>query len=110
MTNVTSPSRLDTTVDAGSAERAFSQSVVISGVRCSLTYVLIPFVFPLLGFGAGVGPVIGIPVGLAAIVANIVSIRRFQRADHRWKLPMITINAAIIVLLVILVTVDFTRL
>jgi len=79
-------------------------------VRCSLTYVLIPFVFPLVGFGAGVGPVIGIPVGLAAIFANIVSIGRFHRADHRWKRPMISINAAIIVLLVILVTVDFTRL
>lgn len=110
MTNVTSPRRLDATVDAGSAERAFSQSLVISGVRCGLTYVLIPFVFPLVGFGAGAGPVIGIPVGLAAIAANLVSIRRFQRADHRWKRPMTAINAAIIVLLVVLVTLDFTRL
>ena len=79
-------------------------------MRCSLTYVLIPFVFPLVGFGAGVGPVIGIPVGLAAIVANFVSIRRFHRSDHRWKVPLIAINAAIIVLLVILVTVDFAQL
>ncbi|MCQ3806819.1 MAG: hypothetical protein OXB92_16240 [Acidimicrobiaceae bacterium] len=110
MTNATSPPRLKASADAGSAERAFSRSVLISGVRCSLTYVLIPFVFPLVGFGAGVGPVIGIPVGLAAIFANIVSIGRFHRADHRWKRPMISINAAIIVLLVILVTVDFTRL
>ena len=110
MTNVTSPARQETTADAGSAERAFSRSVLISGVRCSLTYVLIPFIFPLVGFGAGVGPVIGIPVGLAAIVANIVSIRRFHRADHRWKRPMITINALIIVLLVILVAVDFAQL
>ena len=110
MTNVTSPSRLATTDDAQSAERAFSRSVVISGVRCSLTYVLIPFVFPLVGFGAGVGPLIGIPVGLAAIVANFVSIGRFHRSDHRWKLPMTAINAGIIVLLVILVTVDFAQL
>ncbi|MCY3849972.1 MAG: hypothetical protein OXF75_04100 [Acidimicrobiaceae bacterium] len=110
MTNVTSPSRLATTDDDQSAERAFSSSVLISGVRCSLTYVLIPFVFPLVGFGTGVGPVIGIPVGLAAIVANFVSIRRFLRSDHRWKLPMIAINSSIIVLLVILATIDFTQL
>ena len=110
MTNVTSASRLATTDDVQSAERAFSRSVLISGVRCSLTYVLIPFVFPLVGFGAGVGPLIGIPVGIVAIVANFVSIRRFHQADHRWKLPMIAINAGIIVLLVILVAVDLTHL
>ncbi|MDE0699916.1 MAG: hypothetical protein OXH61_04225 [Acidimicrobiaceae bacterium] len=110
MTNVTSPSRLATTDNDQSAERAFSSSVLISGVRCSLTYVLIPFVFPLVGFGTGVGPAIGIPVGLAAIVANFVSIRRFHRSDHRWKVPLITINGAIIVLLAILVTIDFTQL
>ncbi len=110
MTNVTSASRLATTDDVGSAERAFSRSILISGIRCSLTYVLIPFVFPLVGFGAGVGPVIGIPVGLAAIVANFVSIGRFRRSDHRWKVPLIAINAAVIVLLVILVTVDFAQL
>ena len=110
MTNVTSASRLSSTDDAQSAERAFSSSVLISGVRCSLTYVLIPFVFPLVGFSTGVGPVIGIPVGLAAIVANLVSIRRFHRSNHRWKLPMTAINAGIIVLLAVLVAVDFTQL
>lgn len=110
MTNTTSPSRFATTGDSQPAERVFSRSVLISGVRCSLTYVLIPFVFPLVGLGTGVGPVIGIPVGLAAIAANLVSIKTFHRADHRWKLPMITLNAAIIVSLVILVTVDFTQL
>ena len=110
MTNAPSQTWLNpTAADAKSAERAFSRSVVVSGVRCSLTYVLIPFVFPLLGFGTGAGPLIGIPIGIVAIVANIASIRRFRRAQHRWQRPMITINAAIIVLLVILVTVDFTQ-
>ena len=84
----------------------FSTSLLISAVRCTLTYVLIPFVFPLIGFGTGVGPAIGVPVGLAAIVANIVSIRRFHGADHRWKWQMTVVNGGIIVLLVILVTVD----
>lgn len=110
MSDVTSPTRLTTSDDVKSAERAFSRSVFISGIRCGLTYVLVPFVFPLIGFGSGAGPLIGIPVGLAAIVANVVSIRRFHRADHRWKRPMTLINAVIIVMLMILVTVDFTRL
>jgi len=97
-------------VSTGQAENAFSKSVAVSAIRCTLTYVLIPFVFPLLGFGAGVGPYIGVPIGLAAIVANIVSIRRFHRSDHRLKWPMSMINAGILVLLVILVVIDFRDL
>lgn len=92
------------------AERAFSKSVMVSAVRCTLTYVLIPFVFPLIGFGAGVGPWIGLPIGIAAIIANVVSIRRFHRADHRWKWPMTAINVGIIGLLAVLVVLDAAEL
>ena len=96
--------------ELASAERAFSKSIAVPAVRCTLTYVLIPFVFPLIGFGTGVGPWIGVPIGLAAIVANLVSIRRFHRADHRWKWPMTAINVGIIGLLTVLVVIDFTNL
>lgn len=92
------------------AERVFTTSIAISAIRCTLTYVLVPFVFPLLGFGAGIGPAIGVPIGLAAIVANAMSIRRFHRADHRWKWPMTAINVAVIGLLVVLVVTDLADL
>ncbi len=92
------------------AERTFSISLFVSAVRCTLTYVLIPWVFPVLGVASGVGPVLGLVIGSAAIVANIVSIRRFHRADHRWKWPMTAVNGGIMVLLVILVIVDATSL
>lgn len=115
MTDTTAPIT-GTTADGAAtdtverAERTFSISLVVSAIRCTLTYVLIPWVFPLLGVASGVGPVVGIVIGTAAIVANVVSIRRFHRADHRWKWPMTAINGGIIVLLVILVVVDITRL
>ncbi len=92
------------------AERAFSKSLAVSAIRCTFTYVLIPFVFPLVGWGAGVGPWIGLPIGIAAIIANVVSIRRFHRSDHKWKWHMTAINVAIIGLLVILVAIDSAEL
>ena len=97
-------------VSTADAESAFSKSVLVSAVRCTLTYVLIPFVFPLIGFGTGVGPWIGLPIGIAAIIANVVSIRRFHRSDHKWKWPMTAINVAIIGLLTALVILDATEL
>ena len=111
VTDVTASSATSATEAAGtdtvaSAERAFSKSLFVSGVRCTLTYVLIPFVFPLVGWGTGAGPWIGLPIGIAAIVANIVSVRRLHRADHRMKWPMSALSGGILVLLAILVVVD----
>src|SRR5699024_415472 len=39
--------------------RHFRRSMTISGIRCTLTYVIFPFVLPFLSFMKGVGPVIG---------------------------------------------------
>jgi len=101
------------TVDAdgeAKAERTFSISIAISATRCTLTYVLIPWIFPFLGATTGVGPVVGIIVGMAAIVANVFSIRRFHRADHRWKRQMTVINSLVIAMVTYLVILDFVDL
>jgi hypothetical protein len=110
VTDVENPASATTDIASVDAEKAFSTSVLISAVRCTFSYVLIPFVFPLIGFGAGVGPWIGLPIGAAAIVANLVSIRRFHRADHKWKWPMTAINVGIIGLLTVLVVLDGAEL
>ena len=69
----------------GAAQRAFSTSILVSATRCLLTYIVLPFVAPALGLAAGVGPAIGIPIGVVAIGCNILTIRRFWAADHRWR-------------------------
>jgi len=91
-------------------ERVFSQSVLISGIRCVLTYVVFPFVAPIVGIASGIGSGIGLVVGLIAIVANVFSIRRFHRSDHRYKWPVSALNAGIIVLLLILMVIDLQDL
>jgi len=92
------------------AQKAFSTSILISGIRCTLAYVVFPFVAPIIGVASGVTSAIGIAVGVVAIVFNIASIRRFWRADHRWKWPMTCLNVSVIVLLVILFVVDLGSL
>ena len=87
-------------------ERLFSQSVLISGLRCVLTYVVFPFVAPVVGIASGIGSTVGLIVGAIAIVANVFSIRRFWRADHKWKWPVSALNVGIIVLLVVLMAID----
>ena len=92
------------------AERRFSQSMVVSGIRCLLTYLVLPYLLPVLGLADSVGPAISVPIGLVAIVFNGLSIRRFWRADHRLKWPVSMINVAVIGLLCYLTVGDLAGL
>ena len=94
------------------ANRAFSVSMLISAVRCTLTYVVFPWVFPALhaSNSSRIGPAIGLVVGAVAITSNVFSIRRFQRSGHRYRRPVTAINVAIIVLVSILVVRDIADL
>ena len=77
-------------------ERAFNTAILVSAVRCTLTYVVFPFVAPLLSIAPGVGPVVGIIVGTIAIVANLYSVNRFRASTHRLRRPMILINTPLV--------------
>ena len=100
----------DAPAQADPATKAFSVSILISGIRCVLTYVIFPWVLPVLGFAGGVGPAVGLVVGTIAIGFNIASIRRFWVADHRWKWPITVLNSSVIVLLLILLGLDLAEL
>ena len=96
-------------LDEASA-RTLRFSILISAIRCTLAYVILPFVTPFIGLAPGVGPAVGIPISLIALWANIASIKRHWRSDHRWKWPVSVLNVGIIVLLVILLVLDVGQL
>ena len=88
------------------AQRAFSTSILVSATRCLLTYIVLPFLAPVLGLAAGVGPAIGIPIGVVAIGSNVLTIRRFWAAEHRWRWAYTAIALTVIALLLILMVED----
>ncbi len=95
---------------ARSAENAFSTSVFISAVRCLLTYVLVPVLGPIVGIAGNVGPVLGLVVGTVSCVAIVASMRRFFRADHRWRWRYTLIGGTILVFLVVQAVIDIATL
>ena len=88
------------------AARLFSRSIVISGTRCLLAYIVFPWVLPLLGVAKGVGPIIGIVISVVAIGFNVASIRRFWVSGHRWRYVITALNVSVVVLLTILLWID----
>ena len=68
------------------AHRAFRISVVFSGIRCLITYLLVPVLVPMASLAGWVAAPIGIALCVYAVVNGIVSLKRFWRSDHpqRW--------------------------
>lgn len=83
--------------------------MVISGIRCLIAYILLPFVAPFLNLAPGVGPWLGVGIGVVAVIANVFSIRRFARSNHRLRRPVIAINIAVIVFMLVLIGNDLAE-
>lgn len=85
-------------------------AMVISGIRCLIAYIILPFVAPFLGLAPGVGPWLGVAIGVVAIVANVFSIRRFARSNHRLRKPVIAINVVVIAFMLVLIAIDLAEI
>ena len=92
------------------ANKAFSTSILVSAVRCILTYIVLPFVAPILGIAKDVGPLIGIPIGIAAVVCNVLSMRRFFAADHKWRWAYAAIGTTVIAFMMVFMVRDLADL
>lgn len=68
------------------AENSMRRSIILSGIRCTLTYIVIPFIVPFIGLAAAIDAPLGIAVGLAAMLSLVTTVRRFFMANHpkRW--------------------------
>ena len=100
----------DDGVSEDQANRTFSTSVLVSAVRCTLAYVVFPWLLPAAGLAGDVGPALGLVIGPIAIAFNAASIRRFHASDHRWRWQVTALNCAVILLLVVLLAIDVREL
>jgi hypothetical protein len=96
----------DANVSAQAAESAFQKSMLISATRCTLTYVVFPFVLPAMGVVTSVGPLLGVIIGVFALVCDVFSIRRFFAADHRYRWHFTVLALCVMGLLTVLLVQD----
>jgi hypothetical protein len=92
------------------AYATFQRSMLISAVRCTLTYVIFPFVLPAVGFATGVGPIVGIVIGVVALTCDVFTIRRFFAVDHKYRWHFSAVALAVIGLLLVLLVQDISHL
>jgi hypothetical protein len=102
--------RVQGTGSAKSAENAFGASIAVSTVRCLLTYVVLPLLKPVVDLTGGVGPALGLFLSAVSAIAIVASMRRFWRADHRWRWAYTVIGGGILVLLAVQAVADVVSL
>jgi hypothetical protein len=95
---------------SATAEKAFGTSILISTVRCLLTYVLLPLLKPVVDLSGGVGPILGLVIGAVSAAAIVYSMRRFWRADHRLRWAYTVVGGGILVLLAVQAVGDIAAL
>jgi len=95
---------------ASTAEKAFGTSILISTVRCLLTYIVLPLLKPVVDLSGGVGPIVGLVIGAVSATAIVYSMRRFWRANHRWRWAYTVLGGGILVLLTVQAVGDIAAL
>ncbi|MCB1004325.1 MAG: hypothetical protein KDB35_09085 [Acidimicrobiales bacterium] len=83
------------------ANRAFERSVTVSAIRCITTYLLLPFVLPLIGLSGAVGPFVSIALSVVSVTFITISARRFFGSDHPWRWVHAVIGAIILTVLAV---------
>ena len=93
-----------------SAENALTLSLMFSGMRCILQYVLLPFLLPVVGIAADAAVPILLLINVLAMMSIYFSLRRFWTIGyaHRWR--YLVVAAAALVLLVAFTIYDIAKL
>ena len=92
------------------AQRALTFALLLSAVRCTVQYVLIPFVLPWIGVAAAVPPWLTLGLGGLAILSLARNVRYLWRLHHARRWSYLFLAVVIIGALLIFVAVDLRSL
>lgn len=88
------------------ARRSTTTAIVISGIRCIITYLLVPILAPFFRLLETVGAPLGIALSIIAIVMGVSGVRRFWIADHRARWPYTIFIGVVLALLGVGIGID----
>ncbi len=105
--------RVGDVIDKGAilgARRNTTAAIVVSGIRCIITYLLIPILAPIVGLSEAASAQVTITLSLVAIVMGVSGVRRFWIADHRARWAYTGFIAVIVVLLTVGIVADLASI
>ena len=92
------------------ARRSTTAAIVVSGIRCIITYLLIPILAPVIGISDAASAPVTMALSALAIVMGISGVRRFWIADHRARWAYTGFITVVVALLVVGVVLDLAAM
>lgn len=92
------------------ARRSTTTAIVISGIRCTITYLLIPILAPFISLLETVDVPVSIFLSAVAIVMGIRGVRRFWIADHRSRWSYTAFIGVVVAMLLVAIAIDVSKL
>lgn len=90
--------------------RLFNISILLSALRCLLTYIILPVIALMVGVATNVDVTVGIPLAVVALVFDVVAIRRFWLANHRLRWQMTFLYVLVMGFVVALLIGDISKI
>ncbi|MCS7057032.1 MAG: hypothetical protein NZM18_12765 [Thermoflexales bacterium] len=71
--------------DIKRGDRLFTGSVIFVSVRCTLQYIVLPFVLPLIGLRSDWSVGISVLIDIIALTTIAYNVRRLWHTSWRWR-------------------------
>ena len=78
-------SKSPTSAETLRANRALTGSIVFAGVRCTMQYVILPFVLPWVGMTGSGSAVVGLILEIVAMGVIAYNIKALWSTSWRWR-------------------------
>ena len=92
------------------ARRSTTTAIVLSGIRCTITYLLIPVLAPFVGLLKTLDAPLSIVLSTVAIGMGIAGVRRFWIADHRARWSYTAFIGVVLLMLSVAIAFDIASL
>jgi len=96
--------------DESEAQRAFRFSLIFTGVRCILQYIVLPFILPVIGIAADTALPLLLLINVFAFISMLFSVRRFWQINYQYKWQYLLMALVILAALTAFIALDISRL
>lgn len=66
-------------------DRLFTGSLAFVALRCTVRYIALPFLLPLVGLSGGLSAVIALVIDAVAAMTIVLNVRRLWSTSWRWR-------------------------
>lgn len=92
------------------AQRALTFGLLLSALRCTLQYVLLPFVLPWIGVAASIPPWVTLVLGGLALASLTRNVRYLWRLHHARRWSYLALASIVAMALVLFMVMDLHNL